>query len=170
MVKPHIILPSERHESICFKANDGYAGEGSAVGDVGDNDGKGWNRLACHGLSVFWISNPHNYIDYNAAVGGDVGFWSFTHTSNSQYGYYSIPRDPEMMEIDPLKARRQWMGNKASACATSGFIQDNSVKDLHSEVTKSTPEPRFAIVGAPVKLMYKSLNEPEDSIMVSFDS
>ena len=114
MVKPGIILPSERHETICHRANDGYAGEGSEVGDVGNNDGKEWNRLTCRGLSVFWISNPHNYIDYNAAVGGDVGFWSFSHSANKQYGYYSIPRDPEMMEIDPLKARRQWMGNKAS--------------------------------------------------------
>ena len=73
-----------------------------------------------------------------------------------------------MMEIDPLKARRQWMGNKASGCAASGFIQDNTVKDLHSEVTNETPEPRFAIVGTPVKVMYKSLNDPEDSIMVCF--
>ena len=60
------------------------------------------------------------------------------------------------------------MGNKASGCAASGFIQDNTVKDLHSEVTKETPEPRFAIVGTPIKVRYKSLNDPEDSIMVSF--
>ena len=166
MVKPGIILPSERHESICFKANDGYAGEGSKVGDVGNNDGKGWNALTCRGLSVFWISNPHNYIDYNAAVGGDVGYWSFSHSANPKYGFYSIPRDPDA--DDPLEARRQWMGNKASGCAMSGFIQDNTVKDLHSEVTKETPEPRFAIVGTPIKVMYKSLNDPEDSIMVSF--
>ena len=75
LVKPGIILPSERHHSICTITGDGYPG-------------KTWNpSKACAGLSVFWLSNIQNFFDGNAAVGGHNGIWSFTHTNHRIYAY-----------------------------------------------------------------------------------
>ena len=138
--KPGLILPSERHSSVCQATNDGWAGyvcnedgrpdpagtSECAPGVVGSNiDSKGtpkyWNKENCKGLTVFWISNIQNYFDNNAAVGGHVAIWSFNHNASKKYSYWAIPRHPTTLE-------RRWSNNKASAAAF-GFIQDNSIKD-----------------------------------------
>ena len=144
--KPGLILPSERHSSICQATNDGWAGYvcdedgrpdpdgthecdagvfGSNIGTPNDKGERGapryWNKENCKGLTVFWISNIQNYFDNNAAVGGHVAIWSFNHNASKKYSYLAIPRHPETYE-------RRWSNNKASAAAF-GFIQDNSIKD-----------------------------------------
>ena len=68
LVKPGIILPSERSNSICGTTGDGY---GYTNYDAGDH---------CEGLSVFWFANIHNHVHDNVAVGGNAGYWLFTHT------------------------------------------------------------------------------------------
>ena len=87
MVKPGIILPSERHDDICKKTNDGFKGQDEFGVDypdatMGSNtvDGKdkGWDLKSCRGLSVFWIANIANFFSGNAAVGGHAGVWSFS--------------------------------------------------------------------------------------------
>ena len=80
LVKPGIILPSDRHASICKKTKDGF--------------NTNWDTRACDGLSVFWVSNMNNHFHDNAAVGGHTGFWSFTHSSNDFYQFDAIPVDP----------------------------------------------------------------------------
>ena len=53
MVKPGLILPSERMNSICSLTNDGfgsYDDDGNLV--LGDNDGKGNGSNNC---VVFWM-------------------------------------------------------------------------------------------------------------------
>ena len=58
MVKPGLILPSERMNSICSLTNDGfgsYDDDGNLV--LGDNDGKGnrSNICSCFSDSKPWI-------------------------------------------------------------------------------------------------------------------
>ena len=94
---------------------------------------------------MFWISNLANYVHDNAAVGGKVSFWAFTHSgekrpfeflisnlenlnlsksfifvATTQYAFATIPRDP-------VSGRRVWRNNKASA-SFNGFINDQTVK------------------------------------------
>ena len=83
-------------------------------------------------FSVFWIANIQNYFHDNAAVGGRVGIWSFTHTSTRDYAYQAIPKDP-------VTGERVWRNNKASA-ADHGFIMDNSVKDQLPTADEPTPQ------------------------------
>ena len=83
-------------------------------------------------FSVFWIANIQNYFHDNAAVGGHVGIWSFTHTSTRDYAYQAIPKDP-------VTGQRVWRNNKASA-AEHGFIMDNSVKDQLPTADEPTPQ------------------------------
>lgn len=79
LVKPGIILPSERAYQLCGNTGDAYP-PGVAV-----------DNLACktaselNGLSVFWISNVKNFFHDNAAVGGTNGYWTFTHTASDSY-------------------------------------------------------------------------------------
>ena len=101
-MKPGIILPSERHADICHATNDGY--QQTNGGSTGN--GVWWER-ACEGLSVFWIANIQNFVHDNASVGGYGGIWVFTHSSNSQYGWQSIP-------VDPVTGKREWRNNKVS--------------------------------------------------------
>ena len=61
-------LTGIRQKSICTQANDGYPGSS-------------WSSDVCDALSVFWLANIQNFVHDNAAVGGHVGYWSFTHTS-----------------------------------------------------------------------------------------
>ena len=102
LVKPGIILPSERHADICHATNDGY--QQTNGGSTGN--GVWWER-ACEGLSVFWIANIQNFVHDNASVGGYGGIWVFTHSSNPQYGWQSIP-------VDPVTGKREWRNNKVS--------------------------------------------------------
>ena len=179
MVKPGIILPSERHDQICLKegfkidsykvvllanyraarkhnfgipskTNDGFKGQDEFGIDypdatIGSNNvctdnvctDKFWDKKACRGLSVFWIANIANFFSGNAAVGGHAGVWSFSHSANEQYSYYSIPRDP-------VTLRREWSNNKVSA-SFQGFMMDFTVKDLDSQINAAMPEPKFSI-------------------------
>ena len=79
-IKPGIILPSERHQSICNLTNDGFPGANP-----------NWPRGICAGLSVFWISNLENTLHDNASVGGKAGIWAFNHSGSQQYAYQAIP-------------------------------------------------------------------------------
>ena len=161
LVKPGIILPSERHDDICTKANDGFKGQDEFGVDypdatIGNNNGDGWDKRSCRGLSVFWIANIANFFNDNAAVGGHAGVWSFSHTANEQYSYYSIPRDP-------VTLRREWSNNKVSA-SFQGFMMDFSVKDLDSQINAAMPEPKFSI-GSNWKIVLSSMNEEDDGML-----
>ena len=92
LVKPGIILPSERDASICGTTGDGFNFK-NVTGD------------GCNGLSVFWLANINNYFHDNSAVGGHAGIWSFTHTNTDSYRYDAIP-------VDPVSGRREWRNNK----------------------------------------------------------
>ena len=144
-VKAGIILPSERHSSICKLTNDGYPGRENA-----------WeNGLRhCEGLSVFWISNLQNHVHDNAAVGGFAGLWAFTHSRYDSYGWDAIP-------VDPVSGKREWRNNKMSACF-HGFTMDETVKD--TPYTFDAPEPPFSINGQKKwKVYMKSMNGPENA-------
>ena len=59
MVKPGLILPSERMNSICSLTNDGfgsYDDDGNLV--LGDNDGKG------KGSNVFLLKSRNHRLKY----------------------------------------------------------------------------------------------------------
>ena len=68
MVKPGLILPSERTNGICSLTNDGFGGyddNGNLV--LGNNGGQGWGDSGCNGLSVFWLANIANFFSGNHA-------------------------------------------------------------------------------------------------------
>ena len=140
-VRAGIILPSERHHSICKSTNDGWPGK--------ENQWELGTRH-CEGLSVFWISNLQNHIHDNAAVGGFAGIWAFTHSASDAYGWDAIP-------IDPDSGKREWRNNKMSACL-HGFAMDETVKD--QVPTEDMPEPAFSINGIGWKVYMKSMNGP----------
>ena len=173
--KPGLILPSERHSSVCQATNDGWAGfvcneEGwpdpngkskCNAGVAGSNIDKGgtprfWNKENCKGLTVFWISNVQNYFDNNAAVGGHVAIWSFNHNASRKYAYWAIPRHPETLE-------RRWSNNKASAAAF-GFIQDNTIKDRDQDMDEHSADPKFQI-GSNWKNRFYPMNEIDDILL-----
>ena len=138
LVKPGIILPSDRHHSICKQTGDGWP-----------NAENRWEHdRMCDGLSVFWISNMNNHIHDNAAVGGISGFWSFTHSANEFYQFDSIP-------VDPQSGKREWRNNKISA-SFHGFIMDETVKD--DLPSQESPEPQFSINGQAWKVNMRSTN------------
>ena len=57
------------------------------------------------GLAVFWFANIHNYVHNNVAVGGNSGYWLFTHSAYWTNQFDSIPFDAE-------SGRREWKNNK----------------------------------------------------------
>ena len=62
-MKPGLILPSERMNSICSLTNDGfgsYDDDGNLV--LGDNDGKG------NGSNVFLLKSPNHGLKYPKEV------------------------------------------------------------------------------------------------------
>ena len=123
LVKPGIILPSERSKLVC-----GFTSDGNNYGNYTADD-------LCEGLSVFWFANLHNTVHDNSAVGGNAGYWLFTHTASNRYQYDAIP-------VDPVTNKREWRGNKA-CCTSRGFAVDESIKDLPPNSTY--PEAQFSI-------------------------
>ena len=103
------------------------------------------------GLSVFWLSNINNFFHDNAAVGGHLGIWSFTHSASRSYQYLAIP-------VDPVSGKREWRNNKASGCNT-GFIMDLSVKD--DLPTAQNPRPQFSVAESSFDQF--SMNDDPDS-------
>ncbi|CBY20187.1 unnamed protein product [Oikopleura dioica] len=138
-VMPGIILPTDRHFSICSDTNDMLEGYEQVP------------NVACDGLSVFWIAHPHNFFHDNAAVGGNAGYWVFTHTASDKYGYEALP-------IDPVSGRREWRNNKASA-AQWGFVFQWHVQD--EGVSEEFPQSQFSMLRAGPT--YAAMNEEWDN-------
>ena len=69
----------------------------------------------------------------------------FTHSSNPQYGWQSIP-------VDPVTGKREWRNNKISA-SFNGFTMDETVKD--EEPTAEEPEPQFSINDLDIKVKFE---------------
>ena len=80
---------------VCGFTNDGYQFQNYNPDDL------------CEGLAVYWFANIHNYVHDNIAVGGNSGFWLFTHSAYVNNQYDAIP-------FDPITGRREWRNNKAS--------------------------------------------------------
>ena len=138
VVKPGIILPTDRDGSICEAANDQF--DGAEIG-----------REPCEALSVFWMSHGANWIHDNAAVGGTAGFWFFHHTASDKYAFEAMPKSLE-------NGRREWRNNKASA-ATYGMIRSGTVKD--DGPTAFHPAPFLSMLPEddPTGLKYHSMPE-----------
>ena len=80
LVKPGIILPTDRHDKACQEIGK----EETFFTDT--PNGRVYeplNHYSCEMLSVFWISNANNAINNNAAVGGEAGFWAFSHVGTN---------------------------------------------------------------------------------------
>ena len=138
VVKPGIILPTDRDGSICEAANDQY--NGAEIG-----------RAPCEALSVFWMSHGANWIHDNAAVGGTAGFWFFHHTASEKYQFEAIPPSKET-------GRREWRNNKASA-ATYGIIRSGTVKDDGPTAFHNAPFLSMLPEGDPTGLKYTAMPE-----------
>ena len=140
--KPGIILPSERSHTICGWTQDAY----DPV-----LDGVGANYTVtdqCEGLSVFWFANLHNHIHNNTAVGGNAGFWLFTHTAYD-YQYDSMPFH--------TSGKREWTNLKA-CCTSRGFAIDESILDTAPNKTANFQKPQFSI-GNEFGARFRSMNE-----------
>ena len=100
---------TERSKLVCGFTSDGLGNSNYTADDL------------CEGLSVFWFANIHNYIHDNVAVGGNAGYWLFTHSAYVQNQFDAIPVDPET-------GVREWRNNKA-CCTSRGFAVDESILD-----------------------------------------
>jgi len=80
IVKPSIVLPSERSKQVC-----GFTGDGLNHQNYTGDD-------LCEGLAVFWFANIHNYVHDNVAVGGNAGFWLFTHSGLISYYFNNLQK------------------------------------------------------------------------------
>ena len=142
VTKPGIILPSERSHTICGWTQDAYDAE---------LDGVGANYTAtdqCEGLSVFWFANLHNHIHNNTAVGGNAGFWLFTHTAYD-YQFDAMPFH--------TSGKREWTNLKA-CCTSRGFAIDESILDTAPNKTANFQKPQFSI-GNEFGARFRSMNE-----------
>ena len=141
-VKPGIILPSERSKQACGITSDALH----------------WSNYTdttlCQGLAVFWFANIHNYVHDNVAVGGNSGYWVFTHTEYDTYQFDAMPKDP-------ISGHREWRGNKA-CCANAGMSVDDSIMDQYP--SDEFPVPRFSI-GNEFGMRHRSLDNPRDGII-----
>ena len=111
VIRPGIILPSDRSTKFCTKTGDAQPVNGPN-GWEAQNAAKG-----CGGGSVFWISNIQNDFNNNAAVGGDTCYWLIPHIFEN----YTPPHPYHQHVLNQLAP---WTKNKASACNKGLFVED----------------------------------------------